>query len=164
VVDGDFAYSDSRRNRAVLRRGGLMRMSAGSGITHCEYNASKSNALQVLQLWFVPRAKGMSPTLEQLTQPRDSTGRLRLLASPDRQGGSIAMYTDARLYAGSLKDGEDTWHDMGGGRHVWVQVVRGWVRINDVQANAGDGVAISNEQSIRIQGVADGEVLLVDLA
>lgn len=74
------------------------------------------------------------------------------------------MYTDARLYAGSLKDGEDAWHDMGGGRHVWVQVVRGWVRINDVQANAGDGVAISNEQSIRIQGVADGEVLLVDLA
>ncbi|HEX2734307.1 MAG TPA: pirin family protein [Polyangiaceae bacterium] len=165
VVDGDFAYSDSRKNRALLRRGGLMRMSAGSGITHCEYNASKSNALQVLQLGFVPRNKGMSPTLEQLTlSGGDSAGRLCLLASPNRHGGSLGMHADARLYAGSFKAGEDAWHNLCAGRHVWVQVVRGWVRINDIQANAGDGVAISNEESIRIQGIAEGEVLLVDLA
>ena len=165
VLEGALAHKDSMGTDGVLRPGDVQRMSAGTGVVHSEFNGSKTDPVHFLQIWIKPDAKGIAPRYEQKTFPAaDKRGRLRLVASPDGDAGSLRINADARVYAGVLDAGQQVDLALGDGRHAWVQVAEGRVRLNGQELAAGDGVAISDERHLNIEGTDAGEVLVFDLA
>ncbi|HEY6560162.1 MAG TPA: pirin family protein [Polyangiaceae bacterium] len=165
VVEGALEHQDSMGNGSVMRPGDVQRMSAGTGVTHSEFNGSKSEPVHLLQIWLVPAARGIEPSYEQKHfSEQEKRGLLRLVASPKGDDGSVTIHTDARLYAGTFASGERAQHELGPGRHSWVQVVRGRVNVNGKELSAGDGAALSDVGAVAFEGVDDAEVLLFDLA
>lgn len=165
VLDGALEHRDSMGTGSVIRPGDVQRMSAGTGVAHSEYNASPVDPVHFLQIWLLPRKTGLPPGYEQKTfSNEDKQGKLRLVASPDGRDGSVRVETDASLYAGVFAEGERAEHTLAPGRGAWVQVARGRVRVNGQELAAGDGAAIADEPSVRIEGAGDGEVLVFDLA
>jgi redox-sensitive bicupin YhaK (pirin superfamily) len=150
---------------SIIRPGEVQRMSAGTGVTHSEYNASRDEVVHFLQIWLLPSQRGIKPGYEQKAFPdEEKRGRLRVVASPDGREGSVTIHTDASVYAGSFDAGETASLAIDRGRHVWVHVARGNVRVNGRELGAGDGAALSEEDAVRIEGVKAGEVLVFDLA
>ena len=140
-------------------------MSAGSGVTHSEFNASSEELVHFLQIWLLPSQRGIQPGYEQKTMDRrDQAGRLRLVASPDGRDGSVTIHADANLYAGLFDKGASGNLDLPKGRHAWIHVARGRARINGNDLEAGDGVALTDEPAVRIEGIEACEVLVFDLA
>lgn len=165
VLDGGLQHRDSLGSGSVIRPGDVQRMSAGTGILHSEFNASKEAPVHFLQIWIQPQQHGIAPSYEQKHfPPTERVGRLRLVASPAAEDGSLRIHADVRVYAGLLAAGQSVDHTLASGRHAWVQVARGTARVNGVEVQAGDGVALSQEAQLRIEGVADAELLLFDLA
>jgi hypothetical protein len=165
VVEGALEHQDSMGNGSVMRPGDVQRMSAGTGVTHSEFNGSKSEPVHLLQIWLVPAERGIEPSYEQKHfSEQEKHGKLRLVASPKGDDGSVTIHTDARLYAGKFASGERAQHELGPGRHAWVQVVRGRVNVNGTALGAGDGAALSDVGAVGLEGVDDAEVLLFDLA
>jgi redox-sensitive bicupin YhaK (pirin superfamily) len=165
VLEGGLEHRDSTGSGAVLRPGDVQRMSAGTGVIHSEYNASRQAPVHFLQIWIMPDRRGMPPSYEQKTFPdADKAGRLRLVASPEGADGSVTIHAGTRLYAGVFGAGQSAEHTLAPGRHAWVHVVRGRARIHGVALGAGDAVALSEERTVRIEGIDAGEVLVFDLA
>jgi hypothetical protein len=165
VLEGALAHKDSMGTGSVIEPGDVQRMSAGTGVVHSEFNASKQDPVHFLQIWLVPAKRGIKPGYEQKRFTReDKQGRLRLVASPDARDGSITIHTDAQIYAGLFDAGQRAEHALAAGRHAWIHVARGKVSANGHELGAGDGLAISDESRIAIEGIAGGEVLLFDLA
>ena len=168
VLDGALEHRDSMGNGSVIRPGEVQRMSAGRGVSHSEFNASKTDGLRFLQIWFIPAERGIEPGYEQRRFPTDErAGALRLVASPDGRDGSVKVHTDVALYSTLLGEGEAVAHELAAGRHAWVQVARGEVelRVGDevVDLREGDGAALSEEPALRLVGKGDAEVLVFDL-
>ena len=148
----------------MLRYGDVQRMSAGRGVTHSEMNGSHDEKVHFLQIWLMPERAGIPASYEEKHfTPEDKRGRLRLIASPGRSEGSLTIHQDARLYASVLDAGQEVSHTFAPGRHGWVQVARGRVRVDGKELAAGDGAAISDEKSVTVAGVEPSEVLLFDL-
>ena len=165
VLDGALAHKDSMGADGVLRPGDVQRMSAGTGVVHSEFNGSKTDPVHFLQIWLKPDSPGIAPGYEQKTFPAaDKHGRLRLVASPDGAAGSLRINADARVYAGVFDAGQKADLTLGDGRHAWVQVAEGRVRVNGQELASGDGVAISDERHLTIDGIDKGEILVFDLA
>lgn len=165
VLDGGIEHRDSMGTGSVIRPGDVQRMTAGTGVTHSEFNASKTEPVHFLQIWLLPGMRGLKPSYEQKTFSREEkSGRLRLVASPDGSDGSVTIHNDTRLYAGIFDQGQSARYELASGRHAWVQVARGKVRINGQELSVGDGAALSDEQAIQIEGIDAGEVLVFDLA
>ena len=140
-------------------------MSAGTGVTHSEFNASREELVHFLQIWLLPAKRGIKPGYEQKTFAREEQdGRLRLVASPDGRDGSVLIHTDACLYAGRFDKGVTGDLAIAKGRHAWVQIARGNTRINGHDLKAGDGAALSEVPAVRIEGIDASEVLVFDLA
>ena len=165
VLDGGLEHRDSTGSGAVIRPGDVQRMSAGTGVVHSEYNASRQAPVHFLQIWIQPDHRGIAPSYEQKTfSQEEKAGRLRLVASPDGGDGSVTLHADARLYAGVFATGASAEHALAPGRHAWVHVVRGRAQVNGIALAAGDAVALSEERTVRIEGIDAGEVLVFDLA
>jgi redox-sensitive bicupin YhaK (pirin superfamily) len=165
VLEGALAHEDSTGTGETIRPGDVQRMSAGSGVMHSEYNASKTDAVHFLQIWLVPDKRGIAPSYEQKRfEDEDKRGKLRLVASPDARDGSLTIHTDALVYAGLFDKGERGELSIAKGRHAWIHVARGTVKVNDQALGAGDGIAVSDEASVKIEGVDGGEVIAFDLA
>jgi redox-sensitive bicupin YhaK (pirin superfamily) len=165
VLEGALEHRDSMGTTSAIRPGEVQRMSAGSGVTHSEYNHSPAEAVHLMQIWILPAEKGIQPSYEQQLFPaEEKRGRLRLVASPDGRDGSVTIHQDAELYVTLLEPGETVTHGLGPERHAWVQVARGGVTLNGTALQAGDGAAISAEDSLEITGTEPAEVLLFDLA
>jgi len=165
VLDGGLAHKDSTGGGGVTRPGDVQRMSAGTGVMHSEFNASRTEPVHFLQIWLVPDRRGITPGYEQKHfPPEQRQGQLRLIASPDASDGSLKIHQDARVYTTLLGKGDSVTHALAAGRHAWVQVARGKVRLGDVTLSAGDGAAISEESSLRLTADEPSEVLLFDLA
>jgi quercetin 2,3-dioxygenase len=164
VLEGGLAHKDSTGTDGVIRPGDVQRMSAGTGVVHSEYNASKTDTVHFLQIWLLPEKRGIQPGYEQKTfGETDKRGKLRLVASRDASDGSLAIHTDAKVYAGLFDKGESAKLELAPGRHAWLQVARGKVKVNGQELSDGDGVAVSDERTISIEGVSDGEVVAFDL-
>jgi quercetin 2,3-dioxygenase len=167
VIDGALAHRDSMGTGSVIRPDDVQRMSAGTGVSHSEFNASRDELVHFLQIWLLPQQRGIKPGYQQQTFPRsDKRGRLRLVASPDGRDGSVTIHSDVALYAGLFAEGERAELSLAPGRHSWVQVVRGRVRVNGQELSAGDGAALSSEPTVTVEGVdggEGGEVLVFDL-
>ena len=168
VLEGGLEHRDSMGTGAVIRPDDVQRMSAGTGVTHSELNASPSDPVHFLQIWILPDKRGIPPSYEQKTFGRaEKAGRLRLVASPDGgdgPDGSVTIHADARMYAGLFDAGQTAEHALADGRHAWVHVVRGTVRVNGIDLSAGDAVALSAERAVQIEGIDASEVLVFDLA
>ena len=165
VLDGALAHKDSLGTGSVIRPGDLQRMSAGTGVTHSEFNASQEAPVHFLQIWLVPGETGIKPGYEQKTfAPAERQGKLRLLAAPDGREGAVTVHTDAALYGGVLRRGEKASFELAEGRHAWVHVARGEVELNGARLSAGDGAAVSAERKLLLSGIDAGEVLIFDLA
>jgi redox-sensitive bicupin YhaK (pirin superfamily) len=165
VLDGALAHRDSMGTGSVIRPGDVQRMSAGTGVIHSEMNASRTEPVHFLQIWLIPSRLGVAPGYEQRTFPmEDRTGRLRLVASPDGRDGSITIHTDASVYAGLLGAGQAAELPLAPGRHAWIHVARGAARVNGQDLGAGDGLALSDESRVQIEGLDRGEVLVFELA
>jgi redox-sensitive bicupin YhaK (pirin superfamily) len=164
VLDGALEHRDSMGTGSVIRPGDVQRMSAGTGVTHSEFNASKHEAVHFLQIWLLPSARGLQPGYEQKTfGAEEKAGRLRLVASPDGREGSTTVHSDALLYAGHFEAGQSAELRLADGRHAWVQVARGKVSVNGHPLHAGDGAAFSSEPSVSIASGEGAEVLVFDL-
>ncbi|HTV18367.1 MAG TPA: pirin family protein [Polyangiaceae bacterium] len=166
VLDGALAHRDSMGTGSTIRPGDVQRMSAGTGVAHSEYNASKSDSVHFLQIWLLPSQRGIAPSYEQKTfTPEQKSGQLRVVASPDGRDGSVTLHTDATLYAGLFGAEQSARHELAPGRHAWVHVARGTATVNGQELSAGDALALSNESSVAVSGSADtAEVLVFDLA
>jgi hypothetical protein len=140
-------------------------MSAGSGIRHSEANSSKTEAAHFLQIWILPDRQGIKPGYEQKAfATEEKRGKLRLIASPTGNDGSVTIHQDAKLYVAILAPGETVTHDIGPDRHAWIQIAKGSVELNEKVLKQGDGAAVSDEKQLTIKGTEDAEVLLFDLA
>ena len=165
VLDGALEHRDSIGTGSVIRPGDVQRMSAGTGIRHSEFNASKTDPVHFLQIWIMPEADGIEPGYEQTRfSAADKRGQLRLIGSRDGRDGSVTIHQDLDLYAG-LFDGDETASlPLRKGRGAWVQIARGSVRVNGQDLGAGDGAAISGVETIVLDGGDQAEVLLFDMA
>jgi redox-sensitive bicupin YhaK (pirin superfamily) len=165
VLEGALEHKDSMGTGSVIRPGEVQKMSAGTGITHSEFNASRKEPVHFYQIWLHPASRGITPDYQQKAFPeKDREGLLRLVASPDGAHGSLTLHQDARLYAGSLGKGTEIVQPLARGRFAWVQVARGEIRLNGQQLREGDGAAISGEKELRLSSGKRGEVLVFDLA
>ncbi|HEY2903652.1 MAG TPA: pirin family protein [Polyangia bacterium] len=167
VLDGALEHRDSLGTGSVIRPGDVQRMSAGTGVRHSEFNASRSEPVRFLQIWIVPERQAIAPGYEQKTySAADRQGRLRLVASHDGRDGSVTVHQDVNFYAGLFKDSDKATYEPRPGRSTWVQVARGAVTLNGQTLSEGDGAAIQNEKAIQLaaSGPAEAEVLLFDLA
>ncbi|MDO9372621.1 MAG: pirin family protein [Gammaproteobacteria bacterium] len=165
VLAGALEHKDSLGNGSVMRYGDVQRMSAGTGITHSEYNHSKSEPVHLLQIWILPDKDGIAPGYEQRSfSVEDKRGRLCLIAAGGGRGNGVALQQDADVYAGILAAHERVLHALAR-RHAWLQVARGVVDLRGMRMVAGDGAAVSDETALEISGVAaESEFLLFDLA
>jgi redox-sensitive bicupin YhaK (pirin superfamily) len=162
VLEGALSHKDNLGNGSVMKPGDVQRMSAGPGVVHSEFNASKSEPVHFLQIWVIPSKPGLPSGYEQkFFSDDDKRNRLRLVASPDGAEGSVKMQQDARLFATVLDGGAEVTHRFAAGRNGWLHVARGTAQLNGQKLQAGDGVAIDGEESVTLSG--NGEVLLFDL-
>lgn len=163
ILEGALEHKDSLGTGSVIRPGEVQRMSAGSGIRHSEFNPSPTEAVHLLQIWILPDRAGYAPSYEQTRfEDAELADRLRLVASPDGQDGSVTIHQNARVYAARLQDGEVT-HTLGSGRRTWVQVARGALTLNGQKLTVGDGAAVEQETVLRLAGNGGAELLLFDL-
>jgi redox-sensitive bicupin YhaK (pirin superfamily) len=149
----------------VLQAGEFQRMSAGTGITHSEFNPSDAESVHLYQIWLFPDRKGLEPSYEQKRFPEaERHNRLRLVASRDAAEGSLLIHQDARVFLSTIDDAEQVRHTLADGRHAWLQVLRGSVSLNGHDLKTSDGAAVSEESLLTIHATSDAEIMLFDLA
>ena len=165
VLEGALEHKDSMGTSSIIRPGEVQRMSAGTGVTHSEFNASRDELVHFLQIWILPARPGGKPGYEQKAFPEEERkGKLRLVASPDGREGSVTIQQDVALYSGLLYAGGTLRHTLAPGRHAWVHVARGQIEIGGEQLEAGDAAAVSDARGLDLAGGDKSEVLLFDLA
>src|ERR1700687_2056693 len=165
ILAGALEHRDSMGSGSVIRPGDVQRMSAGTGVSHSEFNPSDKESVHLLQIWILPESRGLAPSYEEKSFSEDERrGRLRLVASEGGREGSVAIQQDARLYAAILDAGASVDHTLGMTRYAWLQVARGAVKLNEFDLQQGDGAAVSNESDLKVVAQQAAEILLFDLA
>jgi redox-sensitive bicupin YhaK (pirin superfamily) len=165
VIEGSIEHKDSMGTGSVIRPGDVQRMSAGSGVTHSEFNGSRTEGVHFLQIWIIPEQRGMKPGYEQkYFDASEKQGQLRIVASRDGRDGSVTIHQDTTIFATVLDSGQTVSHRLATGRHAWVHVVRGKVDVAGHVLQSGDAAAVKDETEITLSGREKTEVLLFDLA
>jgi quercetin 2,3-dioxygenase len=164
VLEGQLEHQDSMGNGSVLRAGEFQRMTAGTGVEHSEFNPSATEPVHLYQIWLFPSERGLPPSYEERKfHQSEKQDRLRLVASPNGRDDSLTIHQDASIYLGNFSEGTEVSHALDAGRHAWLQVLRGKVRVGGQELTAGDGVAVSDEASLTVVAVDSAEVMLFDL-
>ena len=165
VLSGELAHQDSMGHIKGIPPGDVQRMSAGSGVTHSEFNHAQDQTTHFLQIWIEPNVTGIAPSYEQKTIPEaQKRGVLRLIASPDGAQDSIKIHADAALYAGLFDGDESAALTLAAGRKGYVHLVRGTIDVNGQTLSTGDAALLANETLIALNHGKDAEVLVFDLA
>ena len=164
VLSGALEHKDSMGNGSVIRPGNVQRMSAGKGVLHSEYNPSRTEGVHFLQIWIEPSVRGIPPAYEEKHfDAASKRGRLRLVASPDGQDGSVTIHQDARLYATVLDGADRVALAIAPGRRAYVHVARGTVTANGERLEAGDALKVVDSQEVVLEAGQDAEMLVFDL-
>jgi redox-sensitive bicupin YhaK (pirin superfamily) len=164
VLEGALAHRDSLGHGSTIRPGDVQRMSAGTGVTHSEHNASASEPVHFLQIWILPEREGLAPGYEQRHfGAAERSGALRLVASRDGRDGSLTLHQDVDVHATLLAPGQSLELALRPGRHAWVQVARGAVECNGLALEASDGAALSDEARVALAARSSSELLVFDL-
>ena len=165
VLEGNLAHKDTLGNVKGIPPGDVQRMSAGKGVQHSEFNHADDQTTHFLQIWIEPNVTGIPASYEQKTfAESDKRGKLRLVASPDADQGSVTVHADARLYAGLFDGAEAATLPLDPKRKSYVHLVRGELDVNGSKLAAGDAARIENESSLKLSNGRDAEVLVFDLA
>lgn len=161
VVAGGLKHEDSTGGGGTLYPGDVQRMSAGTGVHHSEFNGSESQWLHLLQLWIIPKSKGITPRYgEAHFTDTQKHNRLQAIASRDGRDGSLEIHQDAEIYA-SILDNAQLTHPLAAGRIAYFQLISGSVTVNGETLTNGDAAKLRDEASIEIAGT--GHFLLFDL-
>jgi redox-sensitive bicupin YhaK (pirin superfamily) len=165
VREGAITHQDSLGNRGRTEAGDVQVMSAGSGITHAEYNL-EDETTRLFQIWILPTRRGGNPSWGARPFPKgDRSGRFVTLASGfDEDGDALPIRTDARVLGATLKAGETTEYPLGSDRHAYLVPATGRIEVNGVSANARDGIAISDTETLTVTALEDAELVMVDAA
>lgn len=164
VLEGALEHKDSMGSGSVIRPGDVQMMSAGTGVRHSEYNASREEQVHFLQIWIVPNRKGVTPRYQQQHfDAAEKRGRLRLIISPDGAEGSLSVHQDARVYAGLFDGSEQQRFTLPAERFAYIHLARGTLTVNGQRLVAGDGVRLRNVRDIDFSAGDNAEVLLFDL-
>ncbi len=164
VLEGALAHSDSMGTGSKILPGDVQLMSAGSGVTHSEFNGSETEPVHFLQIWIMPDHTGGKPVYQQQHYSEaDKRGRLRLIISPDGRDGSLRIQQDTRVHAGLFDGDESATLTLDRNRHAYVHVARGSIEVNGVTLEAGDGVRLRNPETLRLAAGNKAEVLVFDL-
>lgn len=162
VLRGAVTHKDSMGNQTIIRPGEIQRMTAGAGVTHSEFNCSKDEPLELLQIWIFPEQKGLTPSYKQITyQPPHN--RLCLLASRTQEDNAVLIHQDVKLWIGQLNDNQRIDYQLASSRHAWLQVISGKLSIKNLSLSKGDGLAVSAEDGLSIQAIEEAQFLLFDL-
>jgi redox-sensitive bicupin YhaK (pirin superfamily) len=165
ILSGALEHRDSMGNGSVIRPGDVQRMSAGTGVSHSEFNPSDAEPVHLLQIWILPQSQGLPPSYEEKNfSEEERRGRLRLIASNDGRDGSVTIHQDAQLFATVLDAGQTVVHALAENRYAWLQVARGTISLDEAELKQGDGAAVSKESELTITAHDQAEVLLFDLA
>ncbi len=165
VLEGALEHRDSMGNGEVLRPGEFQRMTAGTGITHSEFNPSKTEPVHLYQIWLYPNEQNLTPSYEQKRfEPASQLNQFRIVASPDAIQDSLTIHQDARIYLATLDGTTTIEQNVAPGRYAWLQVLRGKIVFEEQELEAGDGVAISQQTLVQLSSKAAAEVMLFDLA
>lgn len=164
ILEGALQHRDSLGNGSVIRPGDVQRMTAGTGVTHSEFNASQSEPVHLLQIWIRPAQRGLQPGYEQKNfSEATRRGRLCLVASPDGREGSVKINQDGFVYAALLAPEQTVRHKLGRGRSAYLQLARGQVQLNGHPVRASDGAAMTEEPELSFSALESAEFLLFDL-
>lgn len=164
VLDGELAHKDSMGNGSVIRSGDVQRMSAGTGVTHSEFNPSGTTGAHFLQIWLLPNQQNVKPGYaQQFFTPESRQGQLKLLVSPDGREGSLSASTDALMYGGLLDKDQVVSYQLAADRIGYLHVAKGTAKVGEHTLNAGDGITLDEGSALNIIGIAGAEVLLFDL-
>lgn len=163
VLEGALEHKDNLGTGAVIYPGEAQVMSAGTGITHSEFNASKTEPVHFLQIWIIPDLQGLPPRYEQRAFPlEEKRGKLRLIAAKDGREGAVTIHQDVDLYTSVLEPGDVVTHDLKPNRYAWLQIAQGVASLNGNELRAGDGVQMSG--AVEVSTDIGAEILLFDLA
>jgi len=164
VLEGALEHKDSMGNGSVIRPGDAQRMSAGTGITHSEFNASRSESVHFLQIWILPDRVGHSPSYEQKTfDLSNANGTWLVLASSDGRFGSITLHQDVSVLVGRIGGSQSLVYDAPAGRHFFAHVARGSTNVGGTKLEPGDALMSSGEPTVRFEAESEAEILLFDL-
>lgn len=161
VLEGALAHQDSLGSVQLLEAGELQVMTAGRGIVHSEMNGAPQET-HFLQIWIRPEAEGLPPAYAQ--QPLPAGEGLHLVAAPAGRGGALPLHQDALVHAGHLRADTTFSYELGEGRHAWIHVARGQVRLGDHVLESGDGASVTGPLPLEILAQEPSDVLLFDLA
>jgi redox-sensitive bicupin YhaK (pirin superfamily) len=165
VLEGALAHQDSMGHRRSLQPGSAQAMSAGTGITHSEFNGSSTERVHLLQIWILPDTPGLTPRYQEAAFPgTELANRLRLIASRDGAEGSVRLHQDVKVLVARLDPGIPVQYAFAPGRFGYVQIAKGALHLNDQPMAAGDGAALTEEPAITFTASSPSEVLLFDLA
>ncbi len=164
VLEGALAHKDSTGTSSAIRAGDVQRMSAGTGISHSEYNASKTEPVHFLQIWITPDQTGLKPGYEQRSfKLGNNNGKWVLIAAQNGRDGAVKVHQDVDLYLAAISAGQQLNYRLKPGRQAWLQVTRGAAALNGSPLGAGDGAAVSQENILEVRAVEVAELLLFDL-
>ena len=164
ILAGRLAHKDSMGHGREITPGQLQAMSAGTGITHSEFNPSRTDPVHLLQIWLLPDRRGHTPRYAEWSPVPGNTDELTLLASPDGRENSAAIHQDALLFLVKLPAAAQITRVLAPERAAWLQVMRGTLTVNGHTLAAGDGAAIENEPALTLAATTSAEALLFDLA
>lgn len=165
VVAGAIEHKDSMGNGRQLKPGQIQLMSAGSGVTHSEFNPSRGEPLHLLQIWIKPRAQGLTPSYtEWHPTPESESASKVLVISPDGRDGSATIHQDAHVFRIRLKAGESVGHDLPAGRGLWLHLISGKAAAAGETLTPGDAISTEDAGRLEITAAEDSEALLFDLA
>jgi len=164
ILSGSLEHQDSIGNRRIIQTGEVQYMAAGSGVFHSEFNPSASEPVHLLQIWILPNHRGVTPTYADRSLVAAESGRWHCVASATGREGSIQIHQDADLLVARLQPGDRVGHSIAAGRHVWVHVAEGRVRVDGQEMESGDGLGIWAEPGLTLEAVLPSQVLLFDLA
>jgi len=162
VLDGALEHKDSMGNGSVINKGDVQRMSAGTGITHSEYNHSSTDDVHFLQIWFLPDAKGHEPGYEQKNfSEADRYNNFKLVSSKTGREGSVSLNQDVDILVGNID--KDISYNVDSNRKVWVQVVKGNISLNEHLLNQGDGAAIEGIDVLQFTNCNNAEIIIFNM-
>jgi quercetin 2,3-dioxygenase len=164
VLQGAIEHRDSMGNGTVIYPGEVQIMSAGTGITHSEFNHSKTDPLHFLQIWILPDQNGLKPRYEQRAFPlKEKHGEFHCIAAKNGKDGAVTIHQDVELYAAILESGDVVRYHLPLHRYAWLQIAGGIAELNGKELREGDGVQISGEEKLEVSTQVGAEILLFDL-
>jgi len=163
VLSGALQHKDSMGHGRIIRPGEIQYMAAGTGVQHSEFNPSQDEAVHFLQIWIVPEGRGVKPRYAEKSLVDAPKGQFNLVTSKSGRDNSLAINQDTDLYVAKLEPGNEVSHALKPGRHAWVHLAEGEVKLNGDTLRTGDAVALSDESSVQLVAAKPSQVLLFDL-